>query len=120
MIDPIERLEALDAITEFRNGIFHDENLRRDNEHDWEAAYTMGKLYDTVYKIPRAKEKTGYQKVRHVKGWGEEIHLCSNCKKLVPFIDWCQPYCSGCGVRFRNHTKWQAKGRTVKISEKPV
>lgn len=111
MIDPIERLEALDAITAFRNGIFHDENLRRDNEHDWEAAYTMGKLYDAVYRLPKAKDKVGFQKVRHVKGWGEDVHLCSNCGKIVPFIDWCQPYCSGCGIRFRNSTKWQSKER---------
>ena len=109
MKDPIERFEALKEITDFRNGIFHDENLRRDNKHDWEAAYTLGKLYDRVYRLPKAKEAIGYQKVVRAEGWAETLHLCSKCGKIVPFIDWCQPYCSGCGVRFRNYTKWQAK-----------
>ena len=109
MIDPIERKDVLDTLTEFRNGIFHDENLRRDNEHDWEAAYTLGRLHDSLYRLPRAKEKTAEQLVEHIKGWGEMTHICSECKKIVPFIDWCQPYCSGCGTLFTNYTDFQAK-----------
>lgn len=111
MTDPIERRDVLDTVTEFRNGIFHEKNLTRDNEHDWEAAYEMHTLYDRLYKLPRAKDPIGYQRVIPVKGWSEEVHICSKCKKIVPFIDWCQPFCSGCGVRFRNYHKWVAKER---------
>lgn len=109
MTDPIERADVLETLTEFRNGIFHDENLRRDNEHDWEAAYTLGKLHDSLYRLPRAAPKTANQIVHRADGWGEDYHTCSKCKKLVPFVDWCQPYCAGCGARFNNYRKWCAK-----------
>ena len=109
MIDPIERKDVLDTLAEFRNGIFHDKNLTRDNEHDWEAAYEMHTLHDRLYRLPRAQTKTGEQIEHKVKGWGEQMHICSECGKIVPFIDWCQPYCSGCGVLFTNYTDYQAK-----------
>jgi hypothetical protein len=109
MTDPIERLDALNAIEKFRKGVFHSENLRLDNKHDWEAAYTMHKLYDSVYRIPKAKALTAHQKVKY-HPWSGEYHTCSNCGKLVPFIDWCQDYCSGCGAKFRNSYRWCRKG----------
>lgn len=108
MKDPIERLDALDAITAFRVGIFHDKNLTADNTRDWDAAYCMQNLYDAVYKLPAAMPKEGVQEVKQVPLTGE-MHTCSECGKIVPFIDWCQPYCSGCGVRFRNYQTWCAK-----------
>lgn len=123
MIDPIERTDALKEISEFRNGIFHDENLRRDNKHDWEAAYTMGKLHDAIYKLPRAMPTAATQIEKEFKGWGEAMHICSNCGKIVPFIDWCQPYCSGCGALFDNWQNYCAEdpeleeGEEEKVSE---
>ncbi len=109
MNDPIERQDVIDTLTEFRNGIFHDKNLTRDNKHNWEAAYEMHTLHDRLIRLPRAKENTGRQIVKKVKGWSEQTHICSKCKKMIPYVDWCQPYCSGCGVRFTNHQKFQAK-----------
>lgn len=110
MKDPVERLDALDAITAFRRGIFHEKNLTADNARDWDAAYCMQELYDAVYKLPAAMPREGRQEVKQVP-WSGEMHTCSECGKIVPFIDWCQPYCSGCGVRFTNYQEWCAKER---------
>lgn len=106
MIDPVERLDVLSTLTEFRNGIFHDKNLTRDNEHDWEAAYEMGTLHDRLYKLPRAKPVTAYHQIHEVKGWGEEFHVCSNCGGIIPFIDWCQPYHSKCGAFLEDYVDY--------------
>lgn len=102
MVDPVERRAVLDTLTEFRNGIFHDKNLTRDNEHDWEAAYEMHTLHDRLYRLPRAMPNLAYHVVHEFDGWGEEFHLCSKCEKIIPFIDWCQPFCSGCGAQFED------------------
>ena len=102
MVDPVERKDVLDTLTEFRNGIFHDKNLTRDNKHDWEAAYEMHTLHDRLYRLPRAVPKTAYHKITKAEGWGEDFHICSECDKIIPFIDHCQPYCSGCGAYFED------------------
>ena len=109
MIDPIERRDVLDTLNEFRNGIFHEKNLTRDNKHDWEAAYEMGKLHDRLYKLPRAHPNMAYQITREYEGWSELMHICSFCGKIIPYIDWCQPYCSGCGSLFEDYMDYCAK-----------
>ena len=111
MRDPIERSDALDAVEKFRRGIFHDQNLTKDNEHDWEAAYCMEKLHSDMCRIPRAMPRIGEQIVSK-NTWSGEMHVCSICRKIVPYIDWCQPYCSGCGAFFSNYQNWCAEEKT--------
>ena len=115
MADLISRKLALKEVNDFRNGIFHDENLTKDNKHDWEAAYCMGKLYDNIYSIPRSNngevdycDDEATQIVEDIEGWGGQTHTCSCCKKIIPFIDWCQPFCSGCGSHFDNYKEFCA------------
>ena len=116
MIDPIERADVLAELAEFRHGIFHDKNLTSDNKHDWDAAYCMEKLHDALYRLPQAEPQLANQIVKRYP-WCGEVHHCSKCKKIVPFIDWCQPYCSGCGARFRNYHKWCRKDNEVSADE---
>jgi len=111
MSDFISREDALNVISDFQFETYgkNDKELTKENQNRWFKAHGMQKLYDRIYQIPCSlKEPEARQVVKQVK-WFGETHLCSKCKKIVPFIDWCQPYCSGCGARFKNYTKWVAK-----------
>jgi hypothetical protein len=117
MSDTVERLDVLKVVEEFREGIFHDENLTKDNEHDWEAAYCMQKLYYKLCRLPKSPHEIATQIVKRFP-WEGEYHTYSKCKKIVPFIDWCQPFCSGCGAEFKNYRRWVAKEAESEEAEK--
>lgn len=117
MSDLIKRKDVLDAIEDFRHGIYNG-NMNTDKDKEsWYRAYKLAGLYDAVYKIPPIEEPKpsddsdyleATQEV-HLHNWAGEIHVCSECGKIVPFIDWGQPYCSGCGSRFTNYEEFCRK-----------
>ena len=59
-------------------------------------------------------------KPQSVVGWNLKPDIlihgspCSKCKKIIPYIDWCQPYCSGCGAMLQNYKKWCSKEQESK------
>lgn len=119
MSDLIKKEDVLAAIEEFREETFSEDKKKKwektgNYDHEaWNKAYKMGDLYSKVYRItsvsreeepvPKAgRRKTAIQIVQF-SGWAGEVHVCSKCGKIVPFIDWCQPFCAGCGCRFKNY-----------------
>ena len=101
--DRINRIDALCEIERFRQGIYCSKE--QNDENDWGAAYSLQALYVRVKRPPRSTPSCGKQLIRHSKLIGK-YHVCSECGKLIPYIDWSQPYCSGCGCLFSNFTEF--------------
>lgn len=125
MRDLINRADALRAIDDYRAVLYSKEGSERArcnrkdfNENAWQAAYKMQKLYDAVYKLIPVKQDAFAEQggtarqVVDLLQWAGETHTCSSCGKIVPFVDWGQPYCSGCGAFFENYAGF-CKGDTA-------
>lgn len=120
MSDLLKKEDVLLAIQEFLDelaGKDSQEKFRKTGEFDedaWRKAYKVKDLYSKIYRLPpvekdeekitkAGRRKTAFQIV-HLNGWIGEEHTCSKCGKLVPFVEWGEPFCSGCGSKFSNYT----------------
>ena len=118
MKDTVNRQDVLDEIEKYRSD-FHKENMRRDRKHDWDSRYPLEKLAAGIENLPASVPAAGRQIVKRAP-WTGEYHVCSECGKLIPYIDWCEPYCSGCGCHLEYYRDYEDEKKEKKSNPDQV
>ena len=111
MNDLIKRFDAVKVISDFQFEVY---GKHGEDANDWYKSYGMKNLHDKIYKIPSVSKNEFAREIVGHSEWDGEYHTCSKCKKIIPYIDWCQPYCSGCGAMLQNYKKWCSKEQESK------